>query len=140
MYLTMLQELHNAKVAAMSAVVYVPAAVAMSLNSISARHFQERNWHAAAPTALTGVAFMLVPLGVRRGGQFAGIALIVVAAMGAWAVSGVHATPHALALVEALDQQHRHGCASCCDTLAGLVPLGVLHGGSVVDRWLRFLL
>lgn len=101
----MLQALHNAKVAAVSAVVYVPAAVAMSLNSISARHFQERNWHAAAPTALTGVAFMLVPLGVRRGGQFAGIALIVVAAMGAWAVSGVHATLHAMALVETLPIQ-----------------------------------
>ena len=82
------QALHAAKVAALASVVFVPAAAAMALNSLSARHFRERNWHTAVPTALTGVAFMLVPLGVRRGGPVAGIALIVVAAMGAWAVSG----------------------------------------------------
>ncbi|KAK9831937.1 hypothetical protein WJX81_001333 [Elliptochloris bilobata] len=82
------EALHAAKVAALASVVFVPAAAAMALISLSARHFRERNWHSAVPTALTGVAFMLVPLGVRRGGPVAGIALIVVAAMGAWAVSG----------------------------------------------------
>ena len=84
------QALHAAKVAALASVVFVPAAAAMALNSLSARRFRERNWHTAVPTALTGIAFMLVPLGVRRGGPVAGIALIVVAAMGAWAVSGEH--------------------------------------------------
>lgn len=89
------QALHAAKVAALASVVFVPAAAAMALNSLSARHFRERNWHTAVPTALTGAAFMLVPLGVRRGGPVAGIALIVVAAMGAWAVSGESLFPGA---------------------------------------------
>ena len=85
--------MHAAVIAALASVVYVPAAAAMALNALSARRFGERNWHAAAPTALTGAAFMLVPLGVRRGGPFTGIALIVVAAMGAWAVSGAPPVP-----------------------------------------------
>ena len=105
--------------AALASVVYVPAAAAMALNSLSARHFRERNWHAAAPTALTGVAFMLVPLGVRRGGPVAGIALIVVAAMGAWAVSGEPSSPCCASL----------GKERCRKTIKGHVPpLHHIHG------------
>lgn len=92
-------------------------------NALSARRFGERNWHAAAPTALTGAAFMLVPLGVRRGGPFTGIALIVVAAMGAWAVSGAPPVP----------MSDRKRCVRRLATMSEMEGGGLLRAFSVMS-------
>ena len=114
-------------IAALASVVYVPAAAAMALNALSARRFGVRIWHAAAPTALTGAAFMLVPLGVRRGGPFAGIALIVVAAMGAWAVSGAPPVP------PSAQERCVHGVA----TMSKTEGWGLLRAFSVMSVTVR---
>ena len=55
------QAWHSAKLALISAVVYVPSAVCMILVGYSAKRFRERNLHCTVPLLIGGVFFMYAP-------------------------------------------------------------------------------
>lgn len=131
-----MQAWHNAKVALITATLYVPTAVAMIAVGWSSRRFEERRWHSCVPLAIATIAFMcgpfsnpaahqssarerlcqavlpqyasdaddigthiqtalesaamlcrFVPAGMKRG-AISGFVLLIVAAMGTWAVYG----------------------------------------------------
>ena len=131
-----MQAWHNAKVALITATLYVPTAVAMIAVGWSSRRFEERRWHSFVPLSVAAIAFMcgpfsnptthqrsarvclhqamlpryasdadttgtqihtelkwaatlcrFVPNGMTRG-AISGFVLLIVAAMGTWAVYG----------------------------------------------------
>ncbi|CAL5220999.1 g3114 [Coccomyxa viridis] len=78
---------HNAKLALITSILYVPTAVAMIGVGWSSRRFEERRWHCFVPLVIAGIAFMFVPLGMTRG-AISGFVLMIVSAVGTWAVYG----------------------------------------------------
>ncbi len=52
------QAWHNAKLALITSILYVPTAVAMIGVGWSSRRFEERRWHCFVPLVIAGIAFM----------------------------------------------------------------------------------
>jgi hypothetical protein len=50
--------LHEARIALISAILWVPVAAAIVLNAISFKYFNERNLHGSIPLIIAGVAYM----------------------------------------------------------------------------------
>ena len=82
------QALANAKIALLSIAVFAPAAVVMIGNSFLSKHFKERNFHGGTPVVISGIAFLVLPTAIFRGGVVAGFIMLIIAAAGAWAVHG----------------------------------------------------
>eukprot|EP00884_Botryococcus_braunii_P015354 jgi/Botrbrau1/2501/Bobra.0226s0057.1 len=81
------QLLHEARVALISAVLWIPVIIFMLLLAFTSKHFKERNLHCAVPLTVAGVAFMLVNTALNSGGPIAGYAVLIVAAS---AVESIH--------------------------------------------------
>lgn len=82
------QALANAKIALLSVAVFAPAAAVMIGNSYMSKHFKERNFHGGVPVVISGIAFLVLPVAIFRGGVVAGFIMLIIAAAGAWAVHG----------------------------------------------------
>ena len=82
------QALANAKIALLSVAVFAPAAAVMIGNSYLSKHFKERNFHGGVPVVISGIAFLVLPVAIFRGGVVAGFIMLIIAAAGAWAVHG----------------------------------------------------
>lgn len=52
---------HEAKVALISSLLWVPVVIFMLLIAFSSKHFKERNLHCAIPLTVAGVAYMCAP-------------------------------------------------------------------------------
>eukprot|EP00884_Botryococcus_braunii_P015356 jgi/Botrbrau1/2503/Bobra.0226s0058.2 len=81
------QLLHEAQVALISSILWVPVVIFMLLVAFSSKHFRERNLHCAIPLTIAGVAYMLVETALEKGGPVAGYAVLIV---GASAVESIH--------------------------------------------------
>ena len=57
-------------------------------NSYLSKHFKERNFHGGTPVVISGIAFLVLPTAIFRGGVVAGFIMLIIAAAGAWAVHG----------------------------------------------------
>eukprot|EP00884_Botryococcus_braunii_P017008 jgi/Botrbrau1/3991/Bobra.0016s0004.1 len=80
--------LHEARIALISAILWVGVALAGILNGISTKYFQERNFHCAIPLAITGVCYMLVNPVLQNWGPIAGYAVLIVGASGVESITG----------------------------------------------------
>ncbi|CAL5226986.1 g9873 [Coccomyxa viridis] len=72
------QALYSAKLALISAILYVIAAIAMTYIAWSSKKFNERNWHIGIPLILSGIGFIATPYAVAHRGTVAGFALLCI--------------------------------------------------------------
>eukprot|EP00884_Botryococcus_braunii_P018558 jgi/Botrbrau1/5386/Bobra.0346s0047.1 len=80
--------LHEARIALISAILWVIVALAMILNGISLKYFNERNLHCAIPLAIAGVCYMVVTPVLQKWGPIAGYAVLIIGASGVECVYG----------------------------------------------------
>ncbi|KAK9845264.1 hypothetical protein WJX81_001592 [Elliptochloris bilobata] len=78
----------TARLALLSGLLFLPCACFQLLNAWSSKRRRERNLHAGLPVLLSGIAFMLIPLAVGRGGVIVGFIVLTIAAIGVYAVVG----------------------------------------------------
>eukprot|EP00884_Botryococcus_braunii_P015350 jgi/Botrbrau1/2499/Bobra.0226s0055.1 len=82
------QLLHEARIALISAVLWIPVIIFMLLLAYTSKHFNERNLHCAVPLTVAGVSFMLVTTALDHGGPIAGYAVLIVAASAVESILG----------------------------------------------------
>eukprot|EP00884_Botryococcus_braunii_P018561 jgi/Botrbrau1/5389/Bobra.0346s0049.1 len=80
--------LHEARIALVSAILWVVVALAMILNAASSKYFNERNLHCAIPQVIAGVCYMLVPVMLKNQGPIAGYTFLIIGAAAVEATYG----------------------------------------------------
>ncbi|KAK9845271.1 hypothetical protein WJX81_001693 [Elliptochloris bilobata] len=79
---------NTTKNALISCAVYIPVAITMISIAWSSKNRKERNLHGGIPVLISGVAFLVMPVAIERGGVIAGIIVLIIAAAGAWSLFG----------------------------------------------------
>eukprot|EP00884_Botryococcus_braunii_P015965 jgi/Botrbrau1/3051/Bobra.0070s0046.1 len=82
------QAAYTAKIALVSALLFIPGASSMWIIGWSSGKFKERNLHGAIPLFMSGIAFMCVPTAVAKAGPIPGFVVMIIAAIGSWAAYG----------------------------------------------------
>ncbi|KAK9808754.1 hypothetical protein WJX72_003060 [[Myrmecia] bisecta] len=82
------QATYSAKLACISAILYVFAALGTILVSWSSKRFQDRRFHISIPLLISGIAFMCVGDAIKHQGAVVGFVVLVIAGASDWSCFG----------------------------------------------------
>ncbi|BDA49379.1 Putative tartrate transporter [Coccomyxa sp. Obi] len=82
------QAWYSAKLALISAILYVSAAIVMTLIAWSSKRHHEKNLHVAIPLVCSGIAFICTPIATEQRGTIAGFAVLCIAGACTWCTFG----------------------------------------------------